>query len=256
VEVVPVKADPKTEKEVIRLSERKEALEDRLKALAAREKIFLAAAKSQSGKAPRKSKSNPDPMATIKQGTDYAIAQLEAVYRAQRKTERELKSVEASLSALKKKENLDGTVARVWLNRRGGGVSASYLSTELAWTPRYDFRLIASDQVEVVLFVDLQSSARGATVAVVPASLVEGEGKKPLPVAGDGAVQVLSVRLPVDKIQFAPEPQPSLTFSVRNSTDMKLPAGEAACYRQGEYLGKSRFGGSLPGEAAEMAFGK
>ena len=66
-----------------------------MQALEAKETVFKAAAKSQSGKAPRKTKTNPDPLAGVRQATEYAIAQLESVYRARRMAESDLNSVEA-----------------------------------------------------------------------------------------------------------------------------------------------------------------
>ncbi len=67
-----------------KLAYRRDALGDRLKALNAREAIFKSAAKSQSGKAPRKSKTNTEPLTAVRQGTEFAIAQLENVYHARR----------------------------------------------------------------------------------------------------------------------------------------------------------------------------
>ena len=65
VEIVPALPDRKVEAEVARLTERKNHLTDRLKALDVREEIFRAAAKSQSGKAPRKSKNNREPLEEV-----------------------------------------------------------------------------------------------------------------------------------------------------------------------------------------------
>jgi len=81
VELLPCQVPERRQKELDALIEQKNRLEDRMKALDTREDIFAAAAKSQSSKAPRKTKANPDPLASVRQGTDFAIAQLEAVYR-------------------------------------------------------------------------------------------------------------------------------------------------------------------------------
>ena len=72
-----------------------------LQALATREEIFKSAAKSQGGKAPRKSKANPDPMQAIRQGTEFAIAQLEAVYTSRRRTEQEIRRIDSRIAAAK-----------------------------------------------------------------------------------------------------------------------------------------------------------
>ena len=75
VEMNRLPRGPRAEKEIQTLVERKNLLLDRLKALETREKIFTAAAKSQSGRAPRKTKNNPEPMTNIRKGTEFAIGQ-------------------------------------------------------------------------------------------------------------------------------------------------------------------------------------
>ncbi|HEY5973154.1 MAG TPA: hypothetical protein VIU41_00290, partial [Geobacteraceae bacterium] len=97
VVMVPGKPDRKLDKELTSLNERRDLLKDRMRALSTREEIFKGAAKSQSGKAPRRSKTNPAPLSTIKQGTDYALAQLEEVYTARRRTEKELRGLDERL---------------------------------------------------------------------------------------------------------------------------------------------------------------
>src|SRR5512140_1970872 len=94
VEFMAARADRKAEKELARLTGRKNALADRLQALEVKEEVFRSAAKSQSGKAPRSSKNNREPLENIRKGTEFALAQLEEVYTARRTAEKELKSVE------------------------------------------------------------------------------------------------------------------------------------------------------------------
>jgi hypothetical protein len=256
VEVVPARPDRKLQGELAHLTERKELLADRLKALDTREEIFRAAAKSQSGKAPRKTKTNREPLEEIRKGTDFAIAQLEGVYRARRRAENELKSVDARLSLLREKGNVGGSVARIWLVGRGGRVAVSYLQAGLKWTPAYDIRVAAGGEAEVVMNALLPDTGKGAAVAVVPASLAEAQAEPQLPAGHGGGVRVASFRSPIDNERFSPYPQPSLAFSILNRSGKKLPAGEATCYRQGEYLGKAAIGGCLPGEALTLEFGR
>ncbi len=154
VELAPAKPEPKVARELARLTERRELLLDRLKALETREDIFKAAAKSQSGKAPKKTKTNPEPLASVRQGTEFAIAQLEGVYQSRRRTEHELKNVDEQLAALKKNGNAGGTVARVWLLGKGGRVKASYIQPDLKWQPVYDVSTQGGKLVEVVLRAD------------------------------------------------------------------------------------------------------
>src|SRR5512137_1914890 len=128
VDIIPAKPDPGLLREMTKLMERRDALSDRLKALDAREAIFMAAAKSQSSKAPRKSKTNPEPLAAVRNATEFAITQLECVYRTRRITEIEIKSLEERLAD--KKKDASGSVARVKLSRKGGRVAVAYLRSD------------------------------------------------------------------------------------------------------------------------------
>lgn len=255
VEVVPARPDRKLESELARLGERKDALADRLKALAVREDIFRAAAKSQSGKAPRKTKNNREPLENIRQGTEFAISQLEGVYSARRKAENELKSVAARLSSLMEEGNVGGSVARIWLAGKGVRVTVSFLQSTLKWTPSYDFRVDSAGEAEVTMNAILPKTEKGVAVAVVPALLAEAAAEPPLPAAAEGLTRIASFKSPLAHERFAPFPQASLSFYFQNRSGKRLPPGEATCYRQGEYLGKAAFAGCPPGEARELAFG-
>jgi hypothetical protein len=256
VEVVPALPDRKAENELASLAERRDLLADRLQALAVRADIFRAAAKSQSGKAPRKTKNNREPLEEVRKGTDFAISQLEGVYRLRRKAENELKIVAARLLTLKEAGNVGGSVARIWFSGKEGRAVVSYLQPRLKWTPSYDFRVNSGDEVEIVLNALLPLVEKGATVAVVPALLSEASTGLALPASGDGPTRITSVSMPIEHVRFVPFPQPALSFSFRNSSGKRLPPGDANCYRQGEYLGKTAFTGSLPGESGELGFGK
>jgi hypothetical protein len=255
VDVAPVKADRKQEKDLARLAERRDAISDRLRALDTREDIFRAAAKSQSGKAPRKTKNNPEPLANIRQGTEFAIAQLEEVYRARRKAEKELKALDARIASVRKAGNAGGSTARIWLTGRGNRVKASYDISGLAWTPRYDFRLKGDGQVEVVMHAVIPPVGKGVTVAVVPAPLAEGRGDAPLPAAPAAFATVATFRFPVEKERFSSLPPSSLSFSLKNAGQRKLPPGNASCFWQGEYLGSVKFPGVEAGGVSDLACG-
>lgn len=256
VELAPARARHSLEQELALLGKRKEMLQDRLKALDTREEIFLAAAKSQSGKAPRKSKTNPEPITTIRQGTEFAINQLEEVYRARRNTGRELAGVEERVAKLRKKGNIGAQVARVLLDNRAGKVAFSYLTQELNWSPTYDFRLSGETEAEVTIYAMLPAMEQMGTVYVIPFTMAEAPADAdPLPVSG-ALGRVTSFKLPLDKAQFHPLLLSSLVFTVRNQSQLRLPAGEAACYWQGEYIGKVRFDGALPGESRELIAGR
>jgi hypothetical protein len=256
VEIVPGRPNPGPVKEMAKLAERRDSLADRLKALEAREAIFKAAAKTQSGKAPRRTKSNPEPLTTVREGTEYAIAQLEGVYRIRRKAENELQSVEARLAAMKKEGNFGGSVARVRLAKKGGRVAVSYLRSDLKWMPAYDFRLNKAGEVDVIMRAILPQTEKGAMITVVTALLAEGANEPALPAASENLLRVAAFTLPVEQEKFLAAPVSSLSFSFRNRPNGKLPAGEASVYRRGEYLGKAAFAGAAPGEVKELAVGR
>lgn len=254
VEIIQAKPDPGFLREMAKLVERRDALSDRLKALDAREAIFMAAAKSQSSKAPRKSKANPEPLASVRQGTEFAIAQLEYVYRARRITETEYKSLEERL-AVKKKE-ASGIVARIKLSRKGGRIAVSYFLSDLKWLPAYDFRLNNSGTADVVMRAVLPKLEKEAKVSIIPAPLADAANEVPLPIISEISPTVAKFNFPIEQEKFSSAPASPISFRFRNNSNRKLPAGEASCYLQEEYMGKLNFRGSLPGEAQELAVGK
>ena len=254
VEIVPARPDPKSIRETAKLVERRDALRDRLQALEAKETVFKAAAKSQSGKAPRKTKTNPDPLAGVRQATEYAIGQLEGIYRARRMAECDLNSIEARLTAIKSEGN--GSVAKVRLLRQKGRIAVSYSRSDLKWIPFYDFRLNKGGEADVIIRAYLPKMEKGATVAVVAALLAEAADEKAMSVPAGIFPQLAAFTFPVEQEKFSSTPLSSISFSFRNSSTRRLPAGEASCYLRGEYMGKTAFSGALSGDIRELAFGK
>ena len=110
-----------------------------MQALATREDIFKSAAKSQSGKAPRKTKANPVPMQAIRQGTAFAIAQLEAVYTSRRRTELEFSRLDNRIATAIISGRDPETVARIQVSPARGSVTAGYAVADQGWTPRAAF---------------------------------------------------------------------------------------------------------------------
>lgn len=225
---------------------RRDALEDRLAALAVKEEIFKSAAKAQSGKAPKKTKTNPDPLATIRQGTEYAVAQLEAVYRSRRSAERELAEVKRRLAVLAGDPAAVGSQARIAL-RGGDRVKVSYLVRGRNWTPHYDLRLLPDGKAELSLWTD----AGAATV--VPAQLASAAAGAELPVAANGVVLQLSC------VTRREEPllrgQLQVAVEVACTPPMILPRGEASCYYRGTYLGEVPLPSFVSGGAVKFACG-
>lgn len=254
VDIQDARTNPKYEKELQVLAERKQRLEDRLRALETREKIFTAAAKSQSSKTPRKTKANPEPMATIRKGTEFAVAQLEDVYRTRRITEDGIRDVEARLSHLKKEADIGRRIARIWVSGKGR-VASSYLMTDTAWVPAYDFRLDGKGSVDVAMRAVFPRPEKGTSVTVAAVSIsAEREESSSVPV-GAPFGEVMRFRCPVEGEETGSHLSERTVFSFTNSASVLLPPGEATVYRLGEYLGKASFGGLQPGAHGEIAVG-
>lgn len=258
VTVDPVKPDPRAEREIADLSERKAQLQDRLKALEVREGVFVAAAKSQSSKAPRKTKSNPEPLAAVRQGTDYALSQLAGVYTLQRKARSEMKQVEERLAVATKRGGFAGAVARIRLLGAAGAVRLSWLDTGLSWQPQYEIRVDSvKSSAELFLTGRYPALDSGSAASVVPAAWREAEKKLPLLLAGpDRIIKAGTWRLELDNLRHAAGVMPSLAFTFKAPADTTLPAGDAACYLDGEYLGKARYEASAPGELKTVRLGE
>jgi hypothetical protein len=256
VQVASVPPERRHDKEAASLEERKAALLDRLRVLEEREALFKSAVKSQSSRALRKTKNNPEPLETIRKGTDFAVAQLESVHAAKRKAERELAGVETRLAALRKASDA-GSTARVWLSKADGKVRISCLVSDLSWTPWYDFRLSGNGNAETVMRAKLPPAARSASVSVVPLAIADAFGAEPVafPVSADLAA-IASFRLPLTQETLTKGPVSFLSFTVTNSSGKSLPAGEACGYWQGEYLGRTHFNGFRTGESLALVIGK
>jgi hypothetical protein len=254
VEIETGKTDPLIAREITRLGERRGVLNDRLKALEIRESIFLSAAKSQSGKALRKTKSNPEPLASVRQGTEYAISQLEGVYRARRIAETELKPLVEREEALKKA--LHEKAARISLSKKDCRIEISYLRTDLKWIPAYNFRLNKTGEADVFIRAVLPKTEKGARVSVVASILGEmDESVTTMPVTDENSKGLISFKFPVENEKLSSKPISTLSFSFKNLSTLKLPPGEATCFFRGEYLGKTLFKGAAPGEAVDLSFG-
>ena len=253
IEIVASLPDARTSRELKALTERRRGVEDRLRALEVREEIFRAAAKSQSSKAPRKTKNNPEPLDTIRKGTEYAVAQLEEVFRGRRRAEDGLKEIDQRLAALRQKSGAGGSTARIWTKGRGH-VRYSFLVSGGGWTPFYDFRLSDRGDIAVAVRAVLPRSERGR-VTVAASRLAEaGGGARVIPISGNFA-PVASYSLPVERRELLSSLQRGIAVSFWNTTGDRLVAGEGACYLGGEYLGAVRFDGAAPGEAGKIAAG-
>jgi hypothetical protein len=257
VELNKTPKGPKAAKEIHSLMERKNLLQDRLKALETREEIFRTAAKSQSGRAPRKTKNNPEPMTNIRKGTEFAIGQLESVYAMRRKTEQELASLEARLSSLQGTKGADECICRVWFSTKRGRVHISYLVSDLSWQPVYDFRLNGDGHAEMVMRAVYASSRENTSVFVAPSKVFDVENNAVTPKAVSKPYgKIGEYTFPLENEALSRGSVNSLTFTFNNHTDQRFPAGYASCYRHGEYIGGFPFKGVGPKESVTLSFGK
>lgn len=236
VELVPAEADRRRAREIARLEERVSELQDRLQALFRQEEIFSAAVKSQSGKAPRKSKANPDPVSSLARGTEFALAQLESVYRGKRRCRKALEALEQELAQARK----GASVARVWLS--GERVRLSYAIGGTRWVPSYAFRFGGDGTGELVLHAKLPPPEKGASYAVSGGTLAQAQPAR----STRGEFPILSrSALTLNGAAAGTNPPASFAFS---GAAADLPPGEAAAYWRGEYLGSGRFAGGGAGE--------
>lgn len=240
VEQVSASEDRRRSQELSRLKERRAELQDRMAALVRREEIFSAAAKSQSGKSPRKTKANPDPLGTLQQGTDFAIAQMEAVYRSKRKCQKALDEVERELTAAVKGVAL----ARIWI--AGGKARVNYLVGNERWIPRYDLRFGESES-ELLLHAKLPPGEKGTLCRVSRGTAAQAGASEPV----RGEFPAMG-RYPLSRVSGPGEGASHTRFRFA-AVEPGLPSGEAALFWEGEYLGSGPFPG---GGATEFGIGK
>ncbi len=242
-------------KDVEALSERRQQLEDRLQALETRESIFTSAAKAQSGKAPRKSKANPDPMQAIRQGTDFAIAQLEAVYTARRRTTQEIRALDARIAAAGNGKRPGGETIRIAVAPARGRVTLRYATPERGWQPQYSLHLAGDGTAGLQLSARVTGGRRGFQTRVSPGSLAESSDAEIFP-ALSGSVILASYRMPVTEEHYGGGIYNHYSGMLTNSTPHYLPPGESGLYRSGTYLGSFIFEGISSGRSRLVSLGK
>ncbi|MDA8430810.1 MAG: hypothetical protein M0T70_16270 [Geobacteraceae bacterium] len=254
IDIMPATlASGKTEKELDALYEQKNRLGDRLQALATREEIFTSAAKSQSGKAPRKTKANPDPMRSIRKGTEFAIAQLETVYTARRKTEQEISRIDSLIATAQKNNRGAKTVARIIVSPPRGKIRAQYVVADQGWTPRYDIYLNGSGNAKVDLSGQFPETFEGFQLLASPAALAGSATAKVFPVQPGPVASLASYRLAVADEFFGAGLLSSFSFELKNLESVHLPAGDANVYHNGEYVGRLRFEGLSSGRSRRLS---
>lgn len=253
VQILPARRDAAGERELDALLERKNRLEDRLQALSTREEIFKAAVKSQSSKAPRKTKSNPDPMLSIRQGTDFAIAQLEAVNTARRRTVQEMRRLEGRIAEVRRGGTSGETVARVELSPANGRVRARYAREGISWTPRYDIRMNDDGRALLTLYGQLPTTFAGYLLRAAPGAMGDAASSPASPAPAGSLARLAEFTLPAQEVSFGNGLRASFSALLTNTAPNHLPAGEASLYRNGEYLGRLCFSGISSGRSRRIS---
>lgn len=254
VQIVAKQPSKKLAKELAAIGERRELLQDRLKALAIREDIYRAAAKSQSAKAPRRTKANPDPLQSIRQGTDYAISQLESVFQARRRAEKELKQLDEKQSLFLRDEQAGGSIARVWVTPATGSVTAAYLEPKRSWQPVYELRTSGSDTARLSILPGQLQHRKDEAVEVILGPADGHDQSAPYKVTDETAA-IKTVDLQVSGRHDSSQLLPVLSLTLVNPTELNLPSGSISCYADGAYLGNGQFPGMDRGRSLDFRCG-
>lgn len=238
------------------LVEQRQRLEDRLRALETREAIFTAAAKTQSGKAPRKTKANPTPILAIRQGTDFAIAQLETVYTARRKTTQEIRKIDERLATTAKKNSRSPEISvRIAVTPPRGRVTLRYATAEHGWLPQYNLYLAGTGPAQLQLSARITGSMRGYQVRVSPGSLAESAAAETFS-AQSGSALLASYRVPITDQRYTEGIFNRFSGRITNSSPHYLPPGDSEMFRNRAYLGKFRFEGLSSGRSRVISLGE
>jgi hypothetical protein len=253
IELMPVKPDKLSGREIEKLDERREELQDRLKALEVKEEIFRATAKSQGSKAPRRTRTNPEPLSSLKEGTDFAITRLEDVYRARRKIDKELKEVDKRRLLFSAQEKISGTLAKVWLDGKHGRIKVAFQISGKGWQPVYYFRLLPAGG-NVALNARLPESGKGDDFFISISKISEaGDAVFRLPGnAADG--EIIPSALRILSVERDNSSGGIKQLKLINELQNLLPPGSATVFWQEEFIGEVSFPGAKPGETITVNF--
>lgn len=243
------------DKELETLTEQRNRMGDRLQALETREAIFTSAAKAQSGKAPRKTKANPDPMQAIRQGTDFAIAQLEAVYTARRRTTQEIEKLDVRIAKTRTNNRPAESSLRIAVTPPGGKVTVRYATSERGWQPQYNLHLAGDGSARLQLSAQVTGSGRKLQSRVSPGALSGSATAEIFPAAQNGRATV-SYRIPVTEERYIEGIFNHFSGIMTNSTPHYLPPGDSGVFRGGTYIGSFRFEGISSGRSRVISLGK
>lgn len=254
VELSPSLPPARLDKELAGLQEGRQRLQDRLQALTTREEIFTAAAKSQGSKAPRKTKANPEPLQTIRQGTDFAIAQLEAVYTARRRAEQELRRIDLRIAATRKAARVGGSNARITLSPANGRAMVRYATAEKGWQPYYHLYLNSGENARLQISARLSASYPGSSLRISAASIADSTAAS-YPLSQSSLASLAAYTLPLADQHYSAGAEIRFSGLITNNTATYLPPGAASLYHNGSYVGNFRFAGLSSGRSRRIATG-
>lgn len=247
----PIKPAISIEKELARLTDREELLKDRIKALSVREDIFKSAAKSQSAKSPKRTKTNPEPLSTIRQGTDYAIGQLEAVYQAKRKAEKELEQIAVRRQNLSKDRQFGGTLVKIWMTPPSASATASWSQSDRSWYPLYQVRSDANGSAILSLTAGGVTTDKGESATLMLSSIQSGNTHQKIAYTND-QTNIVKENLKVSEALNTDRAPYKITII---NVSQNLPPGAITCFKSGVYMGKGRFQGGDAGKSLDITCG-
>jgi hypothetical protein len=192
-------------------------------------------------------------MQSIRQGTDFAIAQLEAVYTARRKITQEIRHIDARTADVRKDSAIAKTIARVSVTPRNGRVRIYFVLAGQAWKPRYDIRISDGDRAALTLYGQLTGLYPGYLRRASPDAFSDGMKSGSFPVPSGSLTRLANFILPVRDVRFGNGFTTSFSSLMTNTSSVNLPAGKASLYRNGEYLGRMSFNGISSGRSARIS---
>jgi len=192
-------------------------------------------------------------MQSIRQGTDYAITSLEAVYMAERKATEEMRSLERRMVETRKRASGGGGGARIHITPPNGMMTIRFATSGNGWTPFYDIRFYAPGNAELTFYGRAAELPSGARITASQGGVAEfGKSGKVAP-EYSGAFRFGTYRLPVSDFRIPGFPANDISFRITNSTPSYLPSGRAAIYNRGEYAGELRFEGMSSGRSGVVS---
>jgi hypothetical protein len=194
-------------------------------------------------------------MQAIRQGTDFAIAQLEAVYTARRKTTHELQKLDARITAGRKGRGPSTNSVRIAVSPQNGKVTLRFATAERGWQAQYNLYPENNGTARLQLSARVTGVLPGYHIRVSSGLLAEYASAETVPVQTGSAV-VANYRLPLADEQYSEGIYQHFSGRITNSTSHYLPPGETGLYRDGAYRGKFRFEGISSGRSRVITLGR